>query len=337
MQKGIDKPKPIWILGLLIILVVSIVAIFVGGTKRKEPGEAFKFDISEYKKVDPALIRFTETGQIKLRLHELRAVASGNDGKIYVAGNNALLVFDANGETLNQIELTATPNCLAITQDGNIVLGMRSHVEVLDNSGTVISKWQELNAKAYITSVAVDEKQAYVADAGNRVVLRYDLQGALLNRIGEKDAERGIPGLVVPSPFFDVDFDSNGLLWVVNPGLLGIENYRENGDLVSSWYAPSMKLEGFTGCCNPAHIAFRNDGSLVTVEKGMARIKLYDATGAFKSIVMLPRATSDETGDQIISVEESSIRDVAVDTQNRVLVLDAKLSAVRIFEEKEDA
>ena len=49
-------------------------------------------------------------------------------------------------------------------------------------------------------------------------MLRYDKSGKLAGRIGEKNKERNIPGLIVPSPYLDVVLARDGLLRVNNTG-----------------------------------------------------------------------------------------------------------------------
>ena len=58
----------------------------------------------------------------------------------------------------------------------------------------------------------------FVADAGRRIVVRYDLEGNFVNEIGRKDEKRNIDGFVIPSPYFDIAVAKDGLLRVVNPG-----------------------------------------------------------------------------------------------------------------------
>ena len=122
---------------------------------------------------------------------------------------------------------------------------------------------------------------------------------------------------------------------MTNPGRHGLERYRSNGDLVTSWYRPSMQVEGFCGCCNPTHIAFRADGSLVTCEKGLVRVKLYDAMWTFDALVTEPGMFTDSPDELVSYKGHTPVQDIAVDERNRILVLDSALGVVRIFEEKE--
>ena len=81
-------------------------------------------------------------------------------------------------------------------------------------------------------------------------------------------------------------------------------------------------MEGFFGCCNPAHFAVLADGRFATAEKGVARIKVYDGEGRFESVV---------AGPEQLPVEAA---DLTTDSRGRILVLDPKAKSVRIFELK---
>ena len=49
----------------------------------------------------------------------------------------------------------------------------------------------------WLTGIAIAKNDVFVADAGNRVILRYDKSSKLIRRIGEKDKDRNIPGLII--------------------------------------------------------------------------------------------------------------------------------------------
>ncbi len=306
------------------------------GCSPQEPSQAFLYDLGDYAKVDPALVKFRETEKITPQMGTVNALATTDAERIYVAGANALAVYDLQGSELNRFEINGTPDCMALAPDGEILLGMRDHVEVIEAGGTLKATWKDMGDRAYITSIAAGDRDVYVADAGNRIVVRFDRQGNELGRIGNKDPDRDIPGFIVPSPYFDLAFDDEGGLWVVNPGRHGLEKYRSNGDLVTSWYNPSMAVEGFCGCCNPLHIAFRKDGSLVTAEKGLARVKIYDPSGTFASLVTEQDSFPSSAADLVACDGGTPIQDIAVDSMDRVLVLDPKEKSVRIFVQKEN-
>jgi hypothetical protein len=147
-----------------------------------------------------------------------------------------------------------------------------------------------------------------------------------LLRIGDKDEKRDIPGFIIPSPFFDVAVDPDGFLWVANTGRHSLENYTLEGDFRTSWGEFSMDIEGFCGCCNPTHFAFLEDGSFVTSEKGIARIKVYNRLGNLVSVVAEPDSFAAGT----VGL------DLAVDSSQRILVLDPHQKMVRIYEKISD-
>jgi len=339
MRDPQDKLIPSWLWGAALVFVAVLVALLLVDNRHPEPGEAFRYEVGRFQEVDPSHVIFQESGKLTPGFKHLTALAAGPDGKIYVAGDDELAVYDLDGAELARIDLTGTPDCIAVAPDGDILLGMRSHIAVIDDEGGTKSVWNDLGERSYITSIAVDEDEAYAADAGQRVVLRFDRSGQLLGRIGEHDAARDIPGFIVPSPYFDVAFDPQGSLWAVNPGRHGLENYRANGDLVSSWYRPAIDASGFCGCCNPSHIAFRSNGSLVTTEKGLARVKVYSPDWRLLGFVAAPSAFEEVPAGALSCELETALADLAVDQRGRVLVLDARQRAVRIFEsiEKEAA
>jgi hypothetical protein len=321
----------IWAWVALGVVAVGAAAWIASTGRRPDPPQAYRYDVTEYEEVDPSLIIATESTPIDPEVSELRALATSPDGRIFAVGNKTLVVCDLQGSGLVRHRLENTPQCLAVAPSGEIVLGMLDHVEILDAHGKPKNSWPPLESNAHITSIVADAENIYVADAGNRVVLRFDHEGALQARIGEEDPDRDIPGLVVPSPYMDVMFDNTGAFWTVNPGRHGFEQYRPNGDLVSAWYRPSMELDGFCGCCNPAHAAFRSDGTLVTVEKGLVRVKLHSVDQKLLGLIAEPKAFHTAEPGPFSAELETPLLDLAVDSKNRILLIDANKNAIRVF------
>ena len=326
---------PVWLWVAVAVAAVGVAAWLASTGRRPDPPESFRYDVAEYEKTDPSLIIASELPSIDPGVSQLRALAAAQDGRIFAAGDTTLAVLSLAGEEIARHPLETSPECLAVAPNGDIVLGMLDRVELLDTSGKPKKSWQIPGNNPHITSIATDEENVYAANAGQRVVLRFDYDGNLLARIGEEDPDRDIPGLIVPSPYFDVAFDNTGALWVVNPGRHGFEQYRPNGDLVSSWYRPSMEIDGFCGCCNPTHIAFRADGALVTAEKGLFRVKLYSVDQKLLGLVADPQAFHASPTGPFSPELKTPLLDVAVDAQDRILVVDANRNAIRVFQVKE--
>ena len=110
-------------------------------------------------------------------------------------------------------------------------------------------------------------------------------------------------------------------VYAVNPRLLHVEGYTINGERETIWGKGSPAVADFFGRSNPAHMAVLPDGSFVTAEIGIPRVKIYNRRGEMQTVVAGPSQLSDMPAA------------VAGDHRGRVLVLDARAAKVRIFAE----
>jgi len=313
---------------VLIVLALAIVVIigkdFIGNKAGKNIENPYEYNIDEFRKVDSTKILYTEKIHFPVKANYWAGIAD-SDSTIIVATANQLLKFDYSGTQIFSKDITDTATCVTVDENRQIWIGMRHYVVMYDQNGTLVKRWNSFGDRAVFTSIAVSGENVYIADAGNRIVYQCNTNGQIIQKIGEKDEQKGIPGFVIPSPYFDVAIDDGGFLWAANTGRHMFENYNQDGSLRTSWGVTSFKIEGFSGCCNPAHFAILNDNSFVTSEKGMPRIKLYDQHGQFIGIVAPPAAFSGTLAP-----------DIAVDKQSRVIALDFERQQVRIFEKKKD-
>jgi hypothetical protein len=332
---------------IAIVCIVGVIAVLrfdATGKNGSGLGSDFEYNIEELSKIDPNLIIYKESvTPINTGFSVTHAIAADKKGVVYVAGDNAIRAFDDKGTKLDEIKLKTEPRCIAITNEENtqtIYIGLKDHVEIYKD-GELFKAWPNLGDKAVLTSIAVSGENVFVADAGNRIVIRYDRDGKIINKIGEKDDSKNIPGFVIPSPYFDLAVGRDGLLRVVNPGKQKIEAYTFTGDLEFSWGEYSNKVEGFCGCCNPVNFAilYGNDpsgdnDSFITCEKGLTRVKVYDNEGKFVGVVAGPAQLIEGGKAEVCdSPEECHLGgfDVAVDSTGRVIVLDTIKNIVRIY------
>jgi len=320
-----DKQPPSAVPGFLIgVLIAAAVAVGGVAVLWMDPwGE--RRTRTKPEEIPPALIEYEQAAAIPVDMQQLRALAVGPDDRIYVAGDRAIHVFDFGGKRGQEIALKNEPKCLAVggpnhAFPGRIYVGMSDRVEVLDADGTSVATWTMPREDAVLTSIAAAATDVFVADAGNRIVWRFDPAGSVQGKIGEADDEKGIPGFAITSPYFDLAVGPSGdRLHVVNPRLLRIEAYTFDGELKSHWGGASEEIEGFYGCCNPAHFTMLSDGRFVTAEKGRPRVKVYGAEGALRCVVAGPKQL------------DVTAADVAADGQDRVLILDPVAKSVRVF------
>lgn len=319
--------KNITILILLIItlVIVLIVVDFAGDKPDRRGGNPYEYNVDEYMDVDESLIHYSETKNIPLGDRIAMAI-DVYEGNIYLAGENFIQVISPAGEQKLLASIDGMPSCIKVSQE-TIIIGFENSVGVYNLDAKMLASWEIPREKTVITSIAAKDSIIYVADAGNRRVIRFTKGGKMLGDFeGKRDSEAG-HGFIVPSPNFDLVVNSFGELWVVNPGEHALENYTDEGSIRGYWSKSSMKIEGFTGCCNPAEIGVMEDGSFITSEKGMVRIKIYNPSGEMISVVAAPKKFK----------EEGHAPEVAADKEGVIYALDFDRNTIRIFEKKEQS
>ncbi len=314
-----------------VIVVISVAGLVYFGLSAikddsKRAGEnPFEYKLDFFENSGADKIAYEEHKTIPLTLKESYAIAIDANDKLYVSGDRTLLIFDRDGRRKAVITLDQPVSALDVDANGDIYCAAGEHIEVLDSTGVKKARWEDLGDDAILTSIAVGEADVYAADAGQLLVWRFNKDGDILGKIGEKDEARDIPGFIIPSPYFDVLIDADGFLWAINTGRHQFENYFPDGGLRSSWARTSMTVDGFSGCCNPSHVALLPDGSFVTSEKGIPRVKIHNRIGEFVCLV----AAANQFDRGTVGL------DLAVDSQARIYVLDPKRRQVRIFRKME--
>lgn len=231
-------------------------------------------------------------------------------------------MLDYQGNRLKSIPCGQAVTALAIAKDGKIFAGLKNTIMIYDSEGKNIVSWEIPSRDPIITSIALHPSGIYAADAQKKAVWKFDLSGKLLGQIGPEKSISGVPEFVIPSPYFDVAVDPDGFIWIANTGNHSLENYTAQGEYRWAWGTYSMKTDGFCGCCNPSHIAILSDGSFVTSEKGIPRIKVYNRLGQLISVVAGPEQFDDDT----VGL------DLAVDSANRIFVLYPKKKSVLVYQ-----
>ncbi|SFF79648.1 NHL repeat-containing protein [Sunxiuqinia elliptica] len=311
---------------VLVVLALGIAIIiardFVMNRAGKVIENPYAFDVSEYAKVSADEILYEEEKVLQLRVAEPKGIAF-HQGTLFVIADSSLLQMNLQGQLLKETKLEASPTAIAV--DDLVWLGMKNQVVCLNFDGQEVERWENYGDRSVITSLAVSPDFVFVADAGNRLVYQCKKNGELVRQIGEKDEQKAVPGFVVPSPYFDIALSEEGYLWAVNPGRHSLENFNAEGALRTSWTSSSVKTEGFSGCCNPAHMTIMRENAFVTSEKGIVRVKIYDQHGKYQGVVAAPNQFE----------EVAHAPDVCVDENGRVILLDFDRKQVRIFKPKE--
>ena len=314
------------IISILILLAAVIVALVVidvmHSRPENRPDNPYEYSVDQFKSVDSTLIKYEETLDFTFGDLVLRGIAFAND-RLYLVEDNFLVIFSTEGKKLAKSPLPESPSCVAASSNG-IYIGFTNHIAQYNLDGLLIKSWEPLGDSTVLTSLATQDCFVFAADAGKRRVLKYMTNGELAGSFTGKRDSADLHGFIIPSPYFELAVNSFGELWVVNPGQHAFENYTFDGELRGFWEKTAMTIEGFSGCCNPAQMAVLPDGSFVTAEKGMVRIKVHKASGELLSVVAPPEAFEGET----------HAPDLAVSPSGDIYALDFERKMIRVFQLK---
>jgi hypothetical protein len=325
------------------LLTVGGLAASTGLARAKAADKAanpFAYDVERFRSTDAKLVQYEQVARFPVPHPEPNRLAMGPTGRLFVAAGSAVYVLDSDGKRVSEIALRGVARCVALASDGTTYVGLQDHLEVFDRNGHAVASWESPGKRVWFTGLAVGENDVFAADAGNRMILRYDKSGKLAGRIGEKNQARNIPGLIVPSPYLDVALAPDGLLRVNNPGRHRVEAYTVGGDLEFFWGKPSAAIDGFCGCCNPIGLALLPDGRCISCEKGLPRVKVYSAGGKFESVVAGPESFPENAKTGLTkSTADGRLGGLhaAVDSQGRIYILDLVKADIRVMRKKNPA
>lgn len=313
----------VFFLIILAVVIVAVVALDFNASKPdKQPANPYAFNVDPFSRIDTALILFKESRDLAISFSEPTGVCFRGD-ELFVVGDQKMQIIEPTGKLMNEVSFDQKPTCVYASAE-KIFVGFRKSIAILSRDGVKIAKWNSFSDSSVITSITEKSGIVFVADAGKRIIRKFSSDGKAQGEIEGKSGNDQIHGFIIPSPYFDLAFNADGELWVVNPGKHSLENYTVDGKLRTWWQASSIKIEGFSGCCNPAHFAFLPDGSFVTSEKGLIRIKTYKPSGEFSGVVAAPSKFT----------ENGHAPDLAIDNQGNIYALDSDKKMLRLFVKK---
>lgn len=313
---------------ILFLIIMAAIIVFVvtkdlvSNRPENRALNPYEYNIVKYKSVDSTKVHYTETQNISLNTQKPKGLAYANQ-KLYIISDSLLQVITVEGKEVIKTKLPASPSCITVTEK-NIFIGFTNFIARYDLNGKLSGNWVPLDQKTLLTALAVKGELLFAADAGNRRVIRYATDGKMLDSFDGKANKTDTHGFIIPSPYFDLAFNGDGELWVVNPGKRTLEQYQDTGKFRTFWTNDEVGIEGFWGCCNPAHIAFLPDGSFVTSEKNNVRIKVYKPSGEFDCVV----APSEKFP------SEELAPDLAVSSTGDIYALDFGKKVIRLFQHK---
>lgn len=317
-----NKGIAIFLISLVAVVLLVVVLDYNSTKPDQQPANPYEYNIGTLSQIDTALVMFKEIRDLKVNFSEPSGICFRDD-RLFIVGDQKLQIIEPSGKLVKELFFEQKPTCVYVS-DENIFIGFRKSLALLNGEGEKIADWESFPDSTVITSIAERAGTVFVADAGKRTVWKFSLKGKPLGEISGRSGNDQVHGFIVPSPYFDLAFNAAGELWVANPGKHALENYTVDGKLRTWWEASSIKIEGFSGCCNPAHFAFMPDCSFVTSEKNIIRVKTYKPSGEFSNVVAAPSKFS----------ENGHAPDLAVDEQGNIYILDLDKKMVRLFVKK---
>jgi len=309
-------------------VVALVVACVLAGCREEAEGPIYSVPVDEPEATE---LTYELKTTIVSGLAKLNGIAVDGEGRLYAVGVGGVRVLDAEGKLVEQWARSEAVQCVAVGSDGMVYLGSAGLISKLDKDGKEVASWDRTGSGGeklgLITSLAVRGIDLLAADFEGKCVHRFTIDGDYSNVIGTVDAENGSEGLRAPSPHLECAFDSAGDAVVTNPGRLRVETYGLDGTFKGCWGRAGMEAEGFCGCCNPTDIAITSKGYVVTAEKGIFRVKVYevvDGTGRMLSFIS-PRHFS----------KKAAGLDVAVGEGDDIYVADPGDGTIRVFRLKE--
>jgi len=257
-------------------------------------------------------------------LEKLKGIAIGPGGRFYLAHAGGVAVLDNGWQRAADLTTEGAAVAVAVHEDGRVFVAQRQKVRVFGADGAALASWGTPGKKpgqlAYLTGIAVRGGDVWLADAGNRVIHRFDTTGDFIADIGSRESEPERPRILCPSPYLDCAVAADGTLYNVDPGRWQVEHTDANGKLVGTWGRQGSDWMEFSGCCNPTNLAILKDGRIVTGEKGIPRVKVIDAE-TYKLHVAGPEHFAEGTAGL----------DLAVGPDGRLYVVDPGAGKVLAF------
>jgi len=252
----------------------------------------------------------------------LVGVAIGPEDEIYGLGDGEIRVFDSGGGFLRGWKVLKGASCLTVTADNRVYVGALGKIEIYDRSGNLSGGFSagEADKPALITAIKVFRGEILAADADARYIRRYDQNGKQLGIIGTRN---NTGSFMLPNRWLDFDVDSDGLISATDTGRHLVTAWALDGSRVSSFGKFGMTDPAhFVGCCNPVNLALTPDGKVVTAEKMVARVKVYEPVG--KLLAVIGSENFDPMCTHIYLAVDSAGRILAADPVRRTIIVFSK-------------
>ena len=144
------------------------------------------------------------------------------------------------------------------------------------------------------------------------------MNGIQLGVVGTKNKTGSF---MLPNRWLDFDVDAKGVIRATDTGRHLVTAWALDGSPLGAFGKFGMSdPSDFVGCCNPVNLALTPDGKIVTGEKMVARVKVYEPDGRLLALI-----GTENFDPNCVHLH------MAVDSKGRILVGDPVRRVVKIF------
>ncbi len=317
--------KNIITISLIILFIAALVLMgyyFIKPKYDNNNKNPYDLKIDSIGQIDAEHFCSSNASTYNIPFNNSKAIAVDHNNNIYISGDSSILILEESGKVIRTFKTNKqTATALVVDNNNNIFAALVNQINIYSNKGELLKEFPIISEESYITSVAVNNNSIFMADASAALVYEYKKDGTYLNTFGTKSNKEEISSFILPSYYFDVAIAPDATIWIANTGKHKLVNFDSNAKVLSFWGETSSSVEGFCGCCNPSHFAIMKDGSFVTAEKGIVRVKKYDSKGNFQCAIAGPDTFK----------EASTGLDIAINSKNQILVLEPDAKEIHIF------
>ena len=290
-----------WSLGFpLILCVLGTAGILLFLHQKDQWNRTAEQTRIDLRHIPPELIGYRQTAVFATPVPGMPTSFALLNDSTFVVGSadpTMLSLFDETGALLRTIKLPDTPLAIACGTPntlftGKIVVAFPRVSAVYDTEGNRETSWEQPGQE--YRSLALTPTHVFAVCSRNRIAHRFDATGKYKNMFGNLNHPNrylGFDGFIVFAAPITMTFSpKSDLLYIANPGKHRVDVFTQDGTYQPKlgWGEPSGKLEGFAACCNPIGLAVLEDGRILTVEKGISRIKIYRTDGTLDTVVAGP-------------------------------------------------
>ena len=250
----------------------------------------------------------------------LADISVGPDDTLYCLGDDEIRIFDSEGNLLRSWNVKPKAACLEVGPDGQVYVGSLGRVDIYTPYGEHAGGIDIGNAQrpAAVTAIKIRENEILAADATAKIIHRYDAAGKQIGVIGDKNKTGSF---MLPNGWLDFDIDSMGIIQATDTGRHRVTGWLLHGEPIGAFGKFGMQNPSdFVGCCNPVNLAVTPDDNIVTAEKMIARVKVFDPDGTLIAFI----------GPENFDQQCRNIH-LEVDSRGRIIAADPVRRVIKIF------